>query len=153
MTFLETRIPPGILVIVFGFLMWLVAQWLPGLDTSAGFRVTSLMVMALVGLGFVLAGAWSFRRARTTVNPVRPEASSRLVVSGIYRFTRNPMYVGFLCLLIGWGLWLSSGYALVLPVLFVVYLNRFQIRPEERALSNLFGNAYVEYCRRVRRWV
>lgn len=153
MTFLETKIPPGVLVFVFGFFMWLVAGALPGLDASPAFRFTSLALLGGLGVAFALAGAWSFHRARTTVNPVRPETSSVLVVSGIYRFTRNPMYVGFLCILIGWALFLSSGYALVLAALFVAYMNRFQIRPEERALERLFGGAYRQYSSRVRRWV
>lgn len=153
MRFLETKIPPGILVFVFGFLMWLVAEMMPGLDASRSFRIGSMILLGGLGIAFAAAGAWSFRRAGTTVNPITPDASSALVVSGIYRFTRNPMYVGFLCVLVGWALFLSSGYALVLAALFVVYMNHFQIRPEERALENLFGEAYRSYCRRVRRWL
>lgn len=153
MSSLELKVPPLLLTLVFAAIMWPVAQWLSGLETSAGFRYGALALMTALGLGCVLAGVWSFRRARTTVNPVKPETSSVLVVSGIYRFTRNPMYLGFFCLLIGWGLFLSSGYALVLPVLFVLYMNRFQIEPEERVLAELFGEAYGQYCRHVRRWI
>ena len=72
--------------------------------------------------------------------------------AGIYRLTRNPMYLGFLWILPGWGIFLSNAPAfLVLPG-FALSMNRFQIEPEERALTRLFGQAFVAYATQVRRW-
>jgi len=114
----------------------------------------------LLPVGFVLAGALtclagvaSFRRARTTVNPMKPDSTAALVVAGIYNYSRNPMCLGFLLILLGWALFLSNGLALLLLPAFVLYMNRFQIRPEERVLAALFAHDYAAYHARVRRWL
>lgn len=114
-----------------------------------------LVALPLIGAGllFVLAGGISFRRARTTVNPLKPEAASALVTSGIYRYTRNPMYVGFALWLLAWGLYLASPLVLLGVLGFVLYMNRLQIAPEERALGRLFGADFAAYRQRVRRWL
>ena len=95
----------------------------------------------------------SFKKAHTTVNPLNPEACSTLVDTGIYRYSRNPMYLALLLALAGWGIFLGNFYALVLTIAFVLYMNRFQIRPEEKALEALFGTGFLEYRRSVRRWL
>ena len=84
---------------------------------------------------------------------MRPDSTSSLVVSGIYKYTRNPMYLGFLLVLLGWATFLSNITALALLPVFVVYMNRFQIGPEERALGSLFAQEYKAYHARVRRWI
>lgn len=87
------------------------------------------------------------------MNPLKPDTSSALVRSGVYNLTRNPMYLGFLMLLIGWGIYLSNAVALLfVPPMFLMYMNRFQIEPEERALTSRFGQEFIEYTTRVRRW-
>ena len=107
----------------------------------------------VIGVFFFISSVLSFRRAKTTINPIRPDTCSVLVTSGIYNRTRNPMYVGFLCCLIGWGLFLSNPYSLVFCAGFVMYLNRYQIRGEENALENIFDMEYLNYKARVRRWL
>ena len=109
--------------------------------------------IALSGGILAFAGTRSFKRAQTTINPLRPTNASSLVTSGVYRFTRNPMYLGLLLLLLGWSVYLSSVVALVGPVFLVLYLGRFQIAPEERALTAKFGKDYLDYTSRVRRWL
>ena len=99
------------------------------------------------------AGIAEFRRARTTVSPVDPSAASALVDTGIYRWTRNPMYLGMAMLLLGWTIILGNPAGLLAVPLFQIYLNTFQIRTEEFALRGLFGDAYIAYCARVRRWI
>jgi protein-S-isoprenylcysteine O-methyltransferase Ste14 len=111
--------------------------------------------VSFAGAGVVTGalGVVSFRRARTTVNPTRPDSSSSLVLSGVYAFTRNPMYLGLLLVLVGWAIFLSNILAfLVLPG-FIFYMNRFQIEPEERALASLFGREFDAYKSRVRKWL
>ena len=95
----------------------------------------------------------SFVRAKTTVNPMKPASASALVVSGLYARSRNPMYLGLLLILIGWAVYLSNGLAFLLLLAFILYMNRFQIEPEERALISLFGQEFVAYKSRVRRWL
>lgn len=153
MKFLELRIPPPLVGLLTGVAMWpLAAQsWLDGLSGSA--RLVAVIALVLLGAVISLAGVVSFRRARTTVNPLKPEKTSALVCSGIYRITRNPMYLGFLLVLTGWTVLLASGYAALGPVLFVAYITRFQILPEERVLTRLFGDEFTAYRSRVRRWL
>jgi protein-S-isoprenylcysteine O-methyltransferase Ste14 len=110
-------------------------------------------ILALTGSLFLVAGMVSFALARTTINPLKPETTAYLVRSGVYRISRNPMYVGLLFALVGWAVYLASAWALLGPVAFVPYMNRFQIAPEEQVLSALFGTEYADYASKVRRWL
>lgn len=134
--------------------MWFIASSLsPQLPLPAAVRLPAAVILALAGVAIALSGVISFRRAQTTVNPLKPETSTALVSTGIYRITRNPMYLGMLTVLLAWAAYLSSAWALLGPVAFALYITRFQIIPEERALQSLFGAAFVEYAHRVRRWL
>ena len=152
MNALELRIPPPAVGLLIAAAMWAIAGIsLATLAVSnTDFAAT---VVALVGIGFDIAGLISFRRAKTTINPLRPDKTSSLVSSGVYRITRNPMYVGMLFLLIAWAIYLSSPWALLGPLAFVLYMNRFQISPEERVLAGLFGDDFENYKKKVRRWL
>jgi protein-S-isoprenylcysteine O-methyltransferase Ste14 len=150
---LELKVPPAAVALIIAALMWFVSWVAPALRLV--FPGRDLLAMILAGAGVVIAilGVASFRRARTTVHPMKPEASSSLVRSGAYALSRNPMYLGLLLILIGWAIFLSNILAfLVLPV-FIFYMNRFQIEPEERALDRRFGEEFVAYKSRVRRWL
>jgi len=109
--------------------------------------------MLLTAGAIGIAGVRAFQRARTTVDPLRPEKASALVTSGIYRRTRNPMYVALAIALLGWAIWLGHPLALLGVAAFVAWINRFQIAPEERALRALFGPEFERYCSEVRRWL
>lgn len=148
MNALELKIPPLALLLVTALLIW----WLPPLWPLSLQTEVALLLMAL-GAVICLSGALSFRLARTTLDPRVPHQSSQLVDGGIYRFTRNPMYLGMALSLLGYGLWLGKGSALMAVVAFVLYLTRFQIIPEERALTQRFGASFSRYCQRVRRWL
>ena len=149
MDWLEHRITPPLVAIVSGVLMWLAVRPIAPL----GGRLWLALLVVLAGAAVCLAGVASFRRARTTVNPLKPESASALVISGIYRHTRNPMYLGFAIILLGWCVLLGSAWAVLGVAAFVLYIGRFQIRPEERALRELFGAEFDAFCSRVRRWV
>ncbi|MBD9579064.1 isoprenylcysteine carboxylmethyltransferase family protein [Pseudomonas sp. PDM23] len=149
MDWLEHRIPPPLVAIITAVLMWLAVRPIYPL----GNRLWLALLVALAGIAVCLAGVASFRRARTTVNPLKPESASSLVVAGIYRHTRNPMYLGFAIVLLGWCVFLGSALAVLGVAVFVLYIGRFQIRPEERALRELFGAEFEAFCSRVRRWV
>lgn len=133
--------------------MWLVARVTPVVPLPDLVRVMVACVLAAGGVAFGLAGSLAFRRAGTTVNPLRPARASQLVVAGVYRISRNPMYLGLLLGLIALTVYLAAPMALSGPVGFGGYIDRFQIRPEERALEAKFGGAYADYKRRVRRWL
>lgn len=149
---LELKIPPLALVFLCGALMWLASAY-PAFTVTWPWRMPFACLSFAVGFVIVVAGVVAFRRAKTTVNPLTPEATTAMVTSGIYRFTRNPMYLGFLLMLTGWALYLSHLLAFVLLVLFALYLTRFQIIPEERALSAKFPQAFTSYRSSVRRWL
>lgn len=149
---LELKIPPALIFLAFGAAMYGLAALLPvGMFDFYG---RQWLMNLLAGAGGV-AGLWAvvqFLRKRTTVDPFRPDGAQTLVTGGLYRISRNPMYLGLLLLLLAWGLWLGNAFNAVTAGLFVSYMNRFQILPEERALEARFGGAYRQYCQAVRRW-
>ena len=153
MHLLELKIPPPVVAVLVGIAMWFVSRAGPAVELSLLVRGIVSLVIALAGGITALAGDLAFTRAGTTVNPFRPQNTSSLVTSGIYRFTRNPMYLGLLAILVGWAAFLCSAFALLGPVAFVAYITRFQIVVEERALLAKFGSAYSAYLARVRRWL
>jgi protein-S-isoprenylcysteine O-methyltransferase Ste14 len=153
MRFLELRVPPPVVGLVIAAGMWAVAH-LPPLVAMP--RLARLLVAAFLfatGVAVALGGVASFRRARTTVNPLKPETTAALVVTGVYSFTRNPMYLGMVLVLLAWAVFLASPWSLAGPALFALYITRFQIVPEERVLAGLFGETFAAYRKRVRRWV
>lgn len=155
MSSLELKVPPPLVGVAVGLLMGLAAWLMPlsplPLDAMARWSLVAVLVAA--GLFVDLLGLLAFRAQKTTVNPLRPQRSSALVTAGIYRITRNPMYLGMALLLLALAVGLDAWLLLLGPVLFVLYLTRFQIQPEERALRQLFGAEYTRYCERVRRWL
>jgi protein-S-isoprenylcysteine O-methyltransferase Ste14 len=150
---LELKVPPPLVALILGAAMWALSEVIPVLGTRGLLTHVAAGAIALAGGAFSLAGILSFRRAQTTVNPLKPENASSLVTGGVYRFTRNPMYVGLLFVLVAWAVFLVNPWTLLGPVLFVAYMNRFQIKPEERALVTLFGEQYAAYAAKVRRWL
>ena len=165
MNWLETKIPPPVVLLLLAALGWWLAHTVPAgrFDFAAHRPLNSLLnlpvslvlsaVLAVAGLLLELLPSLAFLRARTTVNPLRPASSSQLVTTGIYRYTRNPMYLGQALLLTSWAVYLQHGLAFLMPVLFVLYITRFQILPEERFLSSRFPQEFAQLCRQARRWI
>ena len=157
MNALELKIPPPVVALCLALLMWLVAS--PALPFTApfelpfGLRASLAVALVFIGQGISIAGIVSFRRARTTINPLKPDAASALVRSGVFRFTRNPMYLGLLLTLVGWAVWLWNPASLLFLPVFVLYIDRFQIGPEQRALTKLFGVEFAAYRASVRKWI
>ena len=153
MKWLELRVPPPVAVLLAAGLMWFADDLLPALEVEVPAPGAFTTLLAALGILLGALAIVEFRRAGTTVNPMRPDDSTALVTSGIYRFSRNPMYVADVLLLAAWAAWLANLAALVPIALFIVYMNRFQIAPEEHALQARHGAAYAEYCGLVRRWL
>lgn len=153
MQWLELKIPPLLVWLVMAGAMLGVAYAAPRLSvTLPGSSVIALALVALGG-GLAFAGVIAFRDKRTTVNPLTPSASSYVVSGGVYRLSRNPMYLGFLLALAGWAVYLSNVGAALLLSAFVAYMTQYQIKPEERALLAKFGSEFAQYVSRVRRWL
>ena len=153
MNWLEHKPPPPIVALFIGAAMWGSARISSQFQVGEGIRVVAAIIFVVFGLVVTLLGAAAFRRAQTTLNPLKPETVSALVVNGVYRYTRNPMYVGFALALAGWAIYLSAPLAFFGPVLFVLFITHFQIIPEERVLSKKFGQQFEVYQQRVRRWL
>jgi protein-S-isoprenylcysteine O-methyltransferase Ste14 len=150
---LHLRVPPVAVTFLAGAVA-LVNVWaFPGLCWESPARPWLALILVLAGIICGLLGVASFRSARTSVNPLQPAAATTLVISGIYRVSRNPMYLGFLFLLLGELAWLAHPFALLAAPALVIYLNCFQIAPEEQALRQSFGMEYMVYATRVRRWI
>jgi len=150
---MELKIPPVVQVIVAGIAMWLIAYLLP--QANLNFSGIAWLAGIFYGAGVVIAlsGVLAFRQANTTVDPRTPDKTSSLVTQGIYNFTRNPMYLGFLLLLIGFALYLANVLAAFILPAFVLFMNRYQIKPEERFMQAKFGTEYQSYKEQVRRWI
>ena len=153
MNALEHRVPPPIMVMIVGAVMWLIARYTGHVPAPDGWRLSLAAAVFALGLAFLVSGFLAFRRAQTTIDPVHLHAASVLVSTGIFSFSRNPMYLGFTILLTAWALYLSSPWAMLGVVAFVLFIHRFQILPEEHVMRAKFGSAYSEYQRRVRRWL
>ena len=151
--FLELKVPPPVVAVLTAGSIWGVSRAVPTLGFTLPYRNAILLTLLLGGVCVAVSGVAAFRRARTTLNPLTPDQASALVRSGIYQYTRNPMYLGLLLVLLGWALFVSNVIAFVLLPTFVLYLNRFQIAPEERALASMFGEEFTAYKATVRRWL
>ncbi len=153
MTWLEFKIPPPVVALLCAIGM----VYLPDLFGLQVFEVPFQSWVAglviLFGLSFDLLGLIEFRRHATTINPLSPNKSSQIVSSGIYRLTRNPMYLGMAIVLVGVTIWSGSPLGLVMVLVFALYITRFQIKPEERILEAKFGEAFLGYKSKVKRWI
>lgn len=150
---LELKIPPPVVALLLAAAIYYAAPVFPALPLNEQWRLILAILFGAVGISCDLAGLYSFRKAQTTINPLAPKNSSALVTTGIYRYTRNPMYLGMAFLLLAWSCyWASSAVLIDLP-LFIAYITLFQIKPEERILSEKFSDEFPDYCTRVRRWL
>lgn len=149
MNALETRIPPPLVALILGAAAWAIGG--PAFEFPG--RTMLAILAAALGLALEIVPALAFGKHRTTRLPWAPERTAVLVTSGLFRFSRNPMYLGQALLLAAWILYLGTWPALAAVPAYVLYMNRFQIGPEERVLAAKFGADYEAYRARVRRWL
>ena len=133
--------------------MWFIANQFQWGNYSLTQNSWVFILLSIIGAGMALTGIVTFKLAKTTTNPLSPDKASALVAHGIYSATRNPMYLGVLIVLSGWSVYLGSLLSITALPLYVWYITRFQIIPEESALEKLFGQSFVEYQENVRRWI
>ena len=152
-TSMELKIPPPIYMAAFLLLMWLLKNNVPFFAWESSFFESVGMLLMAIGLLF---DGWSFIgfvKSKTTVNPLKPENANKLVTDRLYRFTRNPMYLGMVFILMGWCFYLGAFSGFLLLPAFVLLLTKYQIMPEERILESIFGEEYLRYKTEVRRWI
>jgi protein-S-isoprenylcysteine O-methyltransferase Ste14 len=146
-------IPPPLAMLLAALIMWALHHFLPLRQLiAAPWNYLAVVPVAISRVISVAAGR-RFREARTTFDPVRPELTTHLVTEGVYRFSRNPMYLGLVLMLIAWALWLGTAIPWVVPPLFAIWMSITQIAPEEQALEKVFGATYAAYRRSVNRWI
>ncbi|HEY5912487.1 MAG TPA: isoprenylcysteine carboxylmethyltransferase family protein [Verrucomicrobiae bacterium] len=150
---LENKIPPPALMLVLAATMWGVTKIQSPMTIEPSLRIGLMLALGLFAFVFSVGGVIAFRIAKTTINPVQIDRASRVVTAGVYRLSRNPMYVGLTALLAVWALFLAVPVAGIGPIVFALFTHRFQILPEERMLAAKFGREYLDYQQRVRRWV
>ncbi len=146
-------IPPPVIAAVIGALMWGVSRSLPWGGFAFEFQTPAALLLLAIGLLLALVAVVQFIAAKTTINPLRPANASTLITTGVFAISRNPIYLADLLLLAALAVWFGNALNIALLALFVWYINRYQIAPEERALAQLFGEAYAAYRARVRRWL
>lgn len=146
-------IPPPIITFVMAGGMYVLAERADVAPFDFRGRLAIAAAFGVAGLAIEATSIAAFVRARTTVNPLAPSRSAKLVVGGLYRFSRNPMYVGMLFLLIAAFFYFGEAANAAFAALFVFLLNALQIKPEEKALEEKFGDEYRAYKARVRRWL
>ena len=151
---LETKLPPVIVLVIGILLVWLLSLDAPeraGSDSP----LKLLLAVALFSGGVLLTAAavLSFRKSRTSVDPTDPGKAKSFVTSGVYAWSRNPMYLAMLLILAAFCVYVWQAMGILVLVAFVAYITRFQIIPEERVLAEKFGDEFRRYCERVRRWI
>ena len=113
---------------------------------------TSFLIL-LVGSLILINTVFKFIKSKTTVNPVKFKKVNKLVTSGIYKYSRNPMYLGMILIIISTSIYYLNYYSLVTPFIFYFWINRFQIKREEIFLTEKFGKEYLLYMSKTRRWI
>lgn len=150
----ELKLPPVLVFLLCGGLAWGLARVAPpSWRLTAGLGDVGALLLMAIAVVVALAALAAFHGSDTTVDPRDPARASRLVDGGVYRFTRNPMYLALALLLAAWALRLGQPVALLAAVVFWAWITRFQVIPEERALEQRFGEDYRRYRQRVRRWL
>lgn len=147
------KLPPAMMVVIWLFLMWLIAFSLPTFHYEWAFTNYVMIVFYLIGVGLIITATIQFKKAATTLNPLNPDQATHLVTGGLYSRSRNPIYVGFVFILIGWAVTLEHPITYILLPLFIFFMNRYQIIPEEMALRRQFSETYQNYRKQVRRWL
>ena len=150
---MKLLIPPPIQALLSAIMMWLISRYF----THANFSLNGINIFALIFLIIaaiiIILSMYKFKKIKTTISPLRPNKTSSLVNSGIYAYTRNPMYLGLLLMLFSTALFLKNLISFLIIPLFILFITKNQILPEEEALENIFGEEYKNYKKKVRRWI
>ena len=148
---MNNKIPPPLVTIFFGCCIYFSKDFFLTINTQA---LTLLSyVLFLLGFGILFSAARSFKEHQTTINPIKIETASSLVVTGIFNYSRNPMYLGMALILLGLSLKFNLIGGLIFTTLFILFITSFQIKPEEKAMQKIFGEEFLSYKNKVRRWL
>ncbi|USD25332.1 methyltransferase family protein [Flagellimonas marinaquae] len=149
---MKLKVPPALVMLIFGGTMFLLDRFLPVGEFDFFGRNQLAWILFVLGVIVGLLAVLQFWTGKTSLDPMHPQKTSRLMTKGVYNFSRNPMYLGLLLLLLALGLWLGNAFNTLVSAGFVSYMNHFQIQPEEDMLQQKFGKEYRFYCKLTRRW-
>jgi len=151
---MHLRIPPPIVALIAILLIFLSKDYILILYLHPHLQNTLSLIFLIIGFVIIFLATKEFKKSDTTVNPMKPETSTSLVTSGIFKYTRNPMYLGLTSILLASCFYFSSLLGIIVYVpLFILYITVFQIIPEEETMKGLFNDEYLDYCSKVRRWI
>lgn len=151
---LELKIKPPVVAVIAVIIMFGLDHWLPSDKLGLGqYRLGIVLGLVIIGFMLAITGVKKFIQAETTIHPDLKHATNKLVTNGIYRISRNPMYLGICLNLLAISVWLNNWLTVGVCIGFVWYITQFQIKPEERFLQQRFGKQYEDYCHKVRRWL
>ncbi len=150
---MKLKIPPALQVAIFAMLMWIIKKITVITHFEFEQQKTISWIVFAIGILIEVIAIYAFRKARTTADPLNPAKASKLVIVGIYKASRNPMYLGMLFILFAFVIRLGSLFTFPVLILYVWYITTFQIKPEEKILTKLFGDDYSTYFKKVRRWI
>ncbi|MDA9964905.1 isoprenylcysteine carboxylmethyltransferase family protein [Gammaproteobacteria bacterium] len=148
---METKIPPPIVTLLFGLSIYFSRGIFQAVESKYSFYIAILLL--ILGLTVLISAVSLFRKDKTTVNPLSPEQATKLVTDGIFKYSRNPMYLGMASILGSIAVFFNLIGGIILIALFCFYITKFQIIPEERAMSNLFSQDFDKYKQTTRRWI
>ena len=148
---IKTKFPPPLVALIFGFLINYTKNIFPKIEIKNEIIFGSFMIIS--GLIIILSAVILFKKYQTTITPLNPSDATKLITDGIYKFSRNPMYLGLLLVLVGISIILNLTGGFFFTLLFILYINLFQIIPEENAMVDLFKDEFLEYRKNVRRWI
>ena len=148
---MKTKIPPPILALVMIVLIYLSSFFIE--STTFNYQGSLCLLVLILGLACAIPSFKLFARYKTTISPLKPSDATALVTEGMYRYSRNPMYLGLLLLTIASTIWFGTWFGIIINILFIFLINFLQIIPEEEALLEIFGEEYEEYKKKVRRWI
>ena len=148
---MSTKIPPPIVTLIFGLIIFFSKSLFPIFNFNNSNYVS--LIFLIFGFIILITAVKSFKKHQTTINPLNPDQASSLVNSGIFGFTRNPMYLGMLFILLSISFKFNILGGIIICFLFKIYITRFQIVPEEEAMEKIFKKDFIEYKKKVRRWI
>ena len=148
---MKNKIPPPIVTLFFGLCIYFSHEYFQ--EFNLEFLTTLSYISYIAGLSILVWAVRLFKKQNTTVNPIKIENASSLVVSGVFKYSRNPMYLGMLMIIISTSIFYLNIYSILTPFLFVFWINKFQIKREEIFLTEKFGKEYLSYKNKTRRWL
>ena len=111
------------------------------------------IIILLIGILILINPIFKFIKSKTTIDPIKFKKVNKLIISGIYKYSRNPMYLGLLMIVISTSIFFLNIFSITTPLLFYCWINRFQIKREEIFLTEKFGEEYMSYKTKTRRWI